>query len=170
MDGVLRGKFMVNPKLFGDTGAEQLDTSVKREILERRKVGWIRILQCYLVNFTFFFSPQTFSFDICSGWDIQDTVYSKELLISNKANGYRDVTAVIDLSSFRRIPWENNVPFFLVFFLDPETNTPLSVDPRGVLQVVTERAVQAGYDCFSGVEYEVRMQVIARNHLLLNDG
>ena len=93
-----------------------------------------------------------------SGWDIHDTVYSKELLISNKANGYRDVTAVIDLSSFRRIPWENNVPFFLVFFLDPETNKPLSVDPRGVLQVVTERAVQAGYDCFSGVEYEVRMK------------
>ena len=85
-------------------------------------------------------------------------MYSKELLISNKANGYRDVTAVIDLSSFRRIPWENNVPFFLVSFLDPKTNEPLSVDPRGVLQVVTERAVQAGYDCFSGVEYEVRMK------------
>jgi glutamine synthetase len=95
--------------------------------------------------------------NICSGWDIHDSVYSKELLISNKANGYRDVTAVIDLSSFRRIPWEHNVPFFLVFFLDPETKDPLSVDPRGVLQVATERALQAGYDCFSGVEYEVRM-------------
>jgi len=93
--------------------------------------------------------------DEYSGWDIHDTVYSKELLISNKANGYRDVTAVIDLSSFRRIPWEDNVPFFLVFFLDPETKGPLSVDPRGVLQVATERASQAGYDCFSGVEYEV---------------
>jgi glutamine synthetase len=94
-----------------------------------------------------------------SGWDIHDSVYSKELLISNKANGYRDVIAAIDLSSFRRIPWENNVPFFLVFFLDPETKKPLSVDPRGVLQVVTERAVQAGYDCFSGVEYEVGMKL-----------
>ena len=67
------------------------------------------------------------------------------------------MTAVIDLTSFRRIPWENNVPFFLVFFLDPETKKPLSVDPRGVLRVVTERADQAGYNCFSGVEYEVRM-------------
>lgn len=84
-------------------------------------------------------------------------MYSKELLISNKANGYRDVIAVIDLSSFRRIPWEDNVPFFLVFFLDPETKEPLSVDPRGVLQVATERAVQVGYECFSGVEYEVSM-------------
>ena len=86
-------------------------------------------------------------------------MYSKELLISNKANGYRDVTAVIDLSSFRRIPWENDVPFFLVFFLDPETNMPLSVDPRGVLKVAAERAAQDGYDCFSGVEYEVRMNL-----------
>jgi hypothetical protein len=28
--------------------------------------------------------------------------------------GYTDIDANIDLSSFRRIPWENNVPFFLV--------------------------------------------------------
>ena len=97
------------------------------------------------------------TWDIRSGWDIHDTVYSKELLISNKANGYHDVTAVVDLSSFRRIPWEYNVPFFLVFFLDPETKEPLSVDPRGVLQVATARAARAGYSCYSGVEYEVRM-------------
>ena len=85
-------------------------------------------------------------------------MYSKELLISNKSNGYRDVTAIIDLTSYRRIPWENNVPFFLVFFLNPETNKPLSVDPRGVLRVATERAAQAGYECFAGVEYEVRIK------------
>ena len=46
----------------------------------------------------------------CSGWDIHDQVYSRELLISNKSNGYRDILAVIDLSTFRRIPWENNSP------------------------------------------------------------
>lgn len=28
--------------------------------------------------------------------------------------GYTDIQAEIDLSSFRRIPWENNIPFFLV--------------------------------------------------------
>lgn len=93
--------------------------------------------------------------DLHSGWDIHDAVYSRELLISNKANGYRDVIAIIDLSSFRRIPWENNVPFFLVSFLDPDTKKPLCVDPRGVLKVATEKAAALGYEGFSGVEYEV---------------
>ncbi|PPQ63260.1 hypothetical protein CVT24_006785 [Panaeolus cyanescens] len=96
-------------------------------------------------------------FGFCSvifGWDIHDTVYSKELLISNKSNGYRDVIAVIDLSSYRRIPWENNVPFFLLSFLDPETKAPLPVDPRGVLKLAAEKAQTFGYECLSGVEYE----------------
>ena len=124
------------------------------------------VLSCKF-HFLFLLTFQPCSLDMHSGWDIHDTVYSKELLISNKANGYRDVIAVIDLSSFRRIPLEHNVPFFLVFFLDPETKKPLSVDPRGVLQNVTQSAAQIGYSCFSGVEYEVRMDLITNNLLLI---
>src|ERR1700733_12951037 len=48
-----------------------------------------------------------------SGWDIHDSVYSRELLISNRTNGYHDILATVDFSSYRRVPWENNVPFFL---------------------------------------------------------
>jgi glutamine synthetase len=91
-----------------------------------------------------------------SGWDLHDTVYSKELLISNSANGYRDLLATIDLFTFRRIPWEDNVPFFLVSFLDPEKKAPISVCPRGVLKRVTEGATQRGWECFAGIEFEVR--------------
>lgn len=91
----------------------------------------------------------------CSGWDIHDQVYSRELLISNKSNGYRDILAVIDLSTFRRIPWENNVPFFLVSFLDPDTKEPICADPRGVLKTVVERAESQGWRCLAGCEYEV---------------
>jgi glutamine synthetase len=82
-------------------------------------------------------------------------VYSKELLISNKANGYRDVIASIDLSTYRRIPWEDNVPFFLVSFLDPETREPLTVDPRGILKITSDRAQVLSLQCYAGVEYEV---------------
>lgn len=92
---------------------------------------------------------------LCSGWDLHDTVYSKELLISNRANGYRDILATIDLTTFRRIPWENNVPFFLVSFLDPDTQVPICADPRGVLKTVVERAEGKGWQCFAGCEYEV---------------
>lgn len=91
----------------------------------------------------------------CSGWDIHDTVYSRELLISNKENGYRDLIAKIDLSTFRRIPWENNVPFFFVSFFDPDTRKPLFADPRNVLKRVMDIGSDLGYDCYSGIEYEV---------------
>lgn len=90
-----------------------------------------------------------------SGWDIHDTVYSRELLISNRANGYRDVIAQIDLSTFRRIPWENNVPFFLVSFLDPDTKEPLPVCPRGALRKAVGKAELHDWSCVAGVEYEV---------------
>ncbi|GAW01345.1 glutamine synthetase guanido kinase [Lentinula edodes] len=96
-------------------------------------------------------------FGFCSvifGWDIHDTVYSRELLISNKANGYRDILASIDLSTYRRIPWENNVPFFLVSFLDPDTKEPLVVDPRGILKITSDRAAKSHRSCYAGVEYE----------------
>lgn len=86
-------------------------------------------------------------------------MYSRELLISNKGNGYRDIVASIDLSTYRRIPWENNVPFFLVSFFDPDTKDPLSVDPRGTLKLATERAGKIGRDCYAGVEYEVQVQI-----------
>ncbi|KZT71303.1 glutamine synthetase/guanido kinase [Daedalea quercina L-15889] len=96
-------------------------------------------------------------FGFCSvvfGWDIHDTVYSKELLISNRANGYRDLLASIDLSTYRRIPWENNVPFFLVSFLDPDTKQPICADPRGVLKQVVDRAANKGWQCYAGCEFE----------------
>ncbi|TRM62581.1 hypothetical protein BD626DRAFT_497834 [Schizophyllum amplum] len=84
-------------------------------------------------------------FGFCSvvfGWDMHDQTYSRELLISNKSNGYRDLLATIDLSTFRRIPWEGNVPFFLVAFADPDSREPLFADPR------------SGRECFAGVEFE----------------
>ncbi|TFY83440.1 hypothetical protein EWM64_g558 [Hericium alpestre] len=96
-------------------------------------------------------------FGFCSvlfGWDLHDMVYPKELLISNRGNGYRDLLAVIDLSTYRRIPWENDVPFFLVSFLDPETKEPISVCPRGVLRKAVDKAAKQGWQCFAGIEFE----------------
>ena len=44
-------------------------------------------------------------------------MYKDPVSIGNYQNGFRDILAVPDLKSFRRIPWENNVPFFLVRFM-----------------------------------------------------
>ncbi|KAF8319288.1 glutamine synthetase/guanido kinase [Clavulina sp. PMI_390] len=97
-------------------------------------------------------------FGFCSvifGWDIHDNVYPNELLISNRQNGYRDLLAKVDLSTYRRIPWEHHVAFFLVSFLDPDTKEPISVDPRSAIAKAVDEAGKLGWTPLSGVEYEV---------------
>ena len=98
-------------------------------------------------------------FGFCSvifGWDMHDVVYPNELLVSNRSNGYRDIVARIDLSLVRRIPWEENVPLFLLSFLDPETREPVPVCPRGALAKAVKQAEEHGWTCMAGCEYEVR--------------
>lgn len=100
-----------------------------------------------------FISIVTEGFGFCSvifGWDQHDQTYFKELTISNKENGYRDLVAVPDLASFRRIPWENNVAFFLISFLDPDTRQPVCACPRGLLKTVAAKAEAAGYKAMAG--------------------
>lgn len=85
---------------------------------------------------------------------MHDLVYPKELLVSNKGNGYRDLSARIDLSSYRRIPWEDNMPLFLIRF-HTQDGSPLSVCPRSLLKSVTTTAEkQGGWSCMGGAELE----------------
>ncbi|KAI1801540.1 putative glutamine synthetase [Daldinia bambusicola] len=95
-------------------------------------------------------------FGFCSvifGWDMHDRTYDKELKISNKQNGYRDLIAVPDLNSFRRLPWEDNVPFFLVSFFENDAS-PVCADPRGLLRTTVEKLKQKGCDAMAGAEIE----------------
>ncbi|KAF2499527.1 glutamine synthetase/guanido kinase [Lophium mytilinum] len=96
-------------------------------------------------------------FGFCSvvfGWDMHDQTYFKELGISNKESGYRDIIAVPDLTSFRRIPWENDVPFFLVSFYDPDTHSSLSACPRSILKRTVDKLAEKGLGAMAGAEYE----------------
>ncbi|KAF9396018.1 hypothetical protein BGX21_009688 [Mortierella sp. AD011] len=96
-------------------------------------------------------------FGFCSvifGWDMHDKTYSEELSVSNAANGYRDIIAIPDLSTFRRIPWEDNIPFFLLSFYDPTTREPLAVCPRGILKRVTDELATMGWEAMCGAEFE----------------
>ncbi|KAF9421347.1 hypothetical protein BGZ76_003980 [Entomortierella beljakovae] len=96
-------------------------------------------------------------FGFCSvifGWDMHDKTYSEELSVSNAANGYRDIIAIPDLSTFRRIPWENNIPFFLLSFFEPDTRKPLPVCPRGVLKNITDELASMGWEAMCGAEFE----------------
>ncbi|KAJ4365394.1 hypothetical protein N0V95_000443 [Ascochyta clinopodiicola] len=104
-----------------------------------------------------FLSIASDGFGFCSvvfGWDMHDQTYFRELGVSNKENGYRDLIAIPDLSSFRRIPWENNVPFFLVSFHDPDTHDSLYACPRSLLKRTVDKLKDSGYGAMAGAEYE----------------
>lgn len=87
---------------------------------------------------------------------MHDLMYSRELLVSNADNGYRDIIARIDPQSLRRIPWEENIALFLLSFYDSESGLPVAPDPRGLLNSVCERMAResGGYVAMAGVELE----------------
>jgi len=92
-------------------------------------------------------------FGFCSvifGWDMHDQTYFRELKISNAENGYHDLIAIPDLKSFRRIPWEDDVPFFLVSFFDPDSMKPISACPRGILKTTVAKLHAKGYGAMAG--------------------
>jgi glutamine synthetase len=116
------------------------------------------MLRGKLVSKKKFLSAVDDGFGFCSvifGWDMHDRTYFRELGISNKENGYRDLLAKPDLSSFRRIPWENNVPFFLISFYDPDTKEPLFACPRSLLKSALSKPAAEGYRAMAGGKNEL---------------
>lgn len=118
------------------------------------------ILRGKLISKSKFLSIAKDGFGFCSvifGWDMHDQTYFRELKISNAENGYRDIVAVPDLKSFRRIPWENNIPFFLVSFYDPDVkNLPICACPRGLLKTIMGRIEGAGCSAMAGGKRSVK--------------
>src|ERR1041385_7415092 len=55
--------------------------------------------------------------DVVFGWDAGDAAYDNTTY-TGWHSGYPDARARVDLNTFRKIPWENNVPFFLCEFID----------------------------------------------------
>jgi glutamine synthetase len=101
-----------------------------------------------------FLSIAQSGFGFCSvifGWDMHDQTYFKELKISNSENGYRDIVAEVDLSSFRRIPWEKDVPFFLCSFREPEGGS-LSACPRSLLERQVDKIGKKNIGALAGGE------------------
>lgn len=117
------------------------------------------VLRGKIMAKTKFLSIVKEGFGFCSvifGWDMHDQTYFRELKISNKENGYRDLLAVPDLQSFRRIPWEKNIPFFLISFLDPDTGKSISACPRSLLKRTLAKLEKDGYGAMAGgtIEHE----------------
>jgi glutamine synthetase len=90
--------------------------------------------------------------DVIIGWDAADVLYDKSE-VTGWHTGYPDSPASIDLKTFRKIPWENDIPFFLSELNDHKKN-PSEVCPRQLLKKIVSQADQMGYTPFMSQEFE----------------
>jgi glutamine synthetase len=69
------------------------------------------------------------------------------------STAFPDALARIDLDTHRRVPWDNNVPFFLGEFVNAD-GTPTRACPRQTLKRVLKRAEKLGFKVMTGMEFE----------------
>ncbi|KAI9338700.1 putative glutamine synthetase [Zopfochytrium polystomum] len=109
-----------------------------------------------LVNRSKFLKTTDQEFGFCNvvfGWDSHDLTYdTKDVPLED--GGYPDIIAKADLSSARKLAWEDDLPLFLVDFYDPKTSKPLPHCPRSLLKRMVALGAELGVKAGVGIEYE----------------
>lgn len=90
--------------------------------------------------------------DVIFGWDAGDVCYDN-VKYTGWHTGYPDSAAKLDIETFRRIPWENDVPFFLGELLDSKGG-PSAVCPRQLLKKINAQAGKMGFAAVFSQEFE----------------
>jgi glutamine synthetase len=90
--------------------------------------------------------------DVIFGWDSADVAYDN-VSYTGWHTGYPDAPARIDISTFRKIPWENDVPFFLGDIIDADGN-PAYVCPRQLVRKIVNEAKSEGFTPYFSQEFE----------------
>ena len=90
--------------------------------------------------------------DVVFGWDVNDLCYeNNEGMVTGWHTGYPDAPCDIDFSTFRKVPWDSDVPFFLVDFTGEKTR---DLCPRTILKKTKAKANSMGFDPFFSAEFE----------------
>jgi glutamine synthetase len=90
--------------------------------------------------------------DVVFGWDSSDVAYDNSR-ITGWHTGYPDALAGIDLNTFRVIPWEDDVPFFLADFSHKDS-TAKDVCPRNLLKNIIKSCEDEGFKAYFSQEFE----------------
>ncbi len=90
--------------------------------------------------------------DVVFGWDSGDVVYDN-VQYTGWHSGYPDAPVSLDISTFRKIPWENDLPFFLGELTDVK-GASAAVCPRQLLKKVLKNAQQQGFSPIFSQEFE----------------
>lgn len=89
--------------------------------------------------------------DVVFGWDSSDTCYDN-VKVTGWHTGYPDKPCRIDLSTFRQIPWQENIPFFLADYSGPgNEGVPC---PRTLLKKIVADCEALGYHPEFAQEFE----------------
>ncbi|KAF9878820.1 glutamine synthetase [Colletotrichum karsti] len=102
-----------------------------------------------------FLSSVTTGFGMSSAifaWDIHDVLFTTDTKIATSEDGFADFVAYPDLQSFRRLPSEDNIPFFLLRFC--VNDKPVFACPRSMIGQLCDKLEAAGCKALAGVELE----------------
>ncbi|HXN15298.1 MAG TPA: glutamine synthetase family protein [Usitatibacter sp.] len=102
-----------------------------------------------------FFSAVESGFGFCDvvfGWDVGDQPYDNAYM-TGWHHGFPDAMVRLDLATYRNVPWDGGVPFFLGNFVNAD-GTPHPLCPRQILKRVLARAEKMGFTVMVGAEYE----------------
>src|SRR6202043_3630247 len=83
--------------------------------------------------------------DVVFGWDANDSCYDNTAL-TGWQHGFPDALARLDLDTYRTVPWDDGVPFFLGDFVTQKAGreVPHPICPRQLLKRVLKRAEKLG--------------------------
>jgi glutamine synthetase len=137
------------------TTPAELDEWIEREGIRRFKIGVFDvdgILRGKYVNHEKLRSAVDKGFGFCDvvlGWDAHDALYDRAE-VSGWHTGYRDAPVRLDLSSLRRIPFEEDTLLLIGSFEGDYAD----VCPRTVLTRTLEQAKDQGFLVDAAFEYE----------------
>ncbi len=89
--------------------------------------------------------------NVVFGWDMNDAVYDNSE-ITGWHTGFPDAMATIDLATFRKIPWNNDIPFFLGDFSNSDEIA--GICPRALLKNIRAHCLELGFTPFFSNEFE----------------
>jgi glutamine synthetase len=90
--------------------------------------------------------------DVVFGWDSSDVCYDN-VQLTGWHTGYPDKLCRIDLSTLRNVPWQDNIPFFLADYSNPNGDG-LPACPRSLLKHITKQCEDMGYHAEFAQEFE----------------
>lgn len=93
--------------------------------------------------------------DVVWGWDSADTPYDNGST-TGWQSGYPDAPVRLDLATFRQIPWEDDIPFFLADFSagTPDSGSDLAACPRSLLKRIAAQCQAMGFHAEYAQEFE----------------